>query len=293
MISEAKPFVKWAGGKTRVLDTLIYFISKQSRNQIITTYIEPFLGGGSLFFYLVQNYNFSKYIISDINSPLIATYQAIKDNLHYLSGYLEALENRYYDTQNKKVFFEDVRSKFNEELKENSKYSSPYDKARIAGKLIFLNKTCFNGLYRLNSKGEFNTSYGKYKKPKIFDEDNLKAVSKVLQRCEIYNLDFWGLKEYINDKCIVYLDPPYKPLSETANFTSYTSQNFTDSNHERLVRFCDYIDSIGGKFILSNSDQEECHALYCKYQIEKYQNLRSINSNGSKRGGINEILVKN
>lgn len=281
----AKPFIKWAGGKTQLLteidNEIPNFIKK---NQF--TYIEPFVGAGAVFFWIIQKYpNINKAVINDINPDLMNTYQIIKENVEELIQLLKIWENEFHSLENnineKKEYYYSKRKLFNKRKSDN---------VTQAALFIFLNRTCFNGLYRVNSKNEFNVPIGSYKKPMICDEENLRAVNEVLQNVTILCGDFEKTLKYAENITLFYLDPPYKPLSNTSSFNSYTNKEFDDVEQIRLAKFCEKIDSLGYKWILSNSDVKGKNPndnffdeLYGKFIIKRVLAKRNINANPNKR----------
>ena len=291
----AKPFIKWAGGKTQLLteidNEIPNFIKK---NQF--TYIEPFVGAGAVFFWIIQKYpNINKAVINDINPDLMNTYQIIKENVEELIQLLKIWENEFHSLENnineKKEYYYSKRKLFNKRKSDN---------VTQAALFIFLNRTCFNGLYRVNSKNEFNVPIGSYKKPMICDEENLRAVNEVLQNVTILCGDFEKTLKYAENITLFYLDPPYKPLSNTSSFNSYTNKEFDDVEQIRLAKFCEKIDSLGYKWILSNSDVKGKNPndnffdeLYGKFIIKRVLAKRNINANPNKRGELTELLITN
>jgi len=285
----AKPFVKWAGGKGQLLEEIQRRLPEGLRTGEIDTYVEPFVGGGAVFFHLAQNYETIKqFYLFDINEDLINCYNAIKNNVESLIAELNNLERQFLrkDRSGRRDFYYRVRQQFNSD--------------RSPTKLISLNKTCYNGLYRVNRKGEFNVPFGDYKNPKICNEENLRAVSEVLTRADIICADFEQTERYIDSNSFVYLDPPYRPISSTAGFTSYSKDDFNEQDQLRLAEFCRRIDSKGAKFLLSNSDPKNedstDHFFETKYKgfkIERVMAIRPINCKSSGRGKISEILVTN
>ena len=245
----AKPFVKWAGGKTQLLKEIDNVIPSTIKyRQYI--YIEPFVGGGAVLFWMLQQYpNIKQAIINDINSDLINTYKIIKENVNDLIDILKVWEKEYHslkDTpEKKKEYYYSKREQFN---------TRTTDKTTHAGLFIFLNRTCFNGLYRVNRKNQFNVPIGSYKTPMLCDEDNLIAVSQTLQKVTILNGDFEDTLKFAKQDTLFYLDPPYKPLSNTSSFNSYAKDEFDDNEQIRLAKFCQKIDLLGYQWILSNSD---------------------------------------
>lgn len=291
---KAKPFVKWVGGKTQLLDEVQKSLPANLCQYSNLTYIEPFIGGGAVLFWILQEYpNISRAIINDINKELICTYKVIKNNVQELICRLENLQFQYKsrDLEERKSFFLEQRRLF------NSKDISDIETAAL---FIFLNKTCFNGLYRVNSKGEFNVPHGKYANPKICDKDNLVAVSRLLQRVDIYCGDFADTEKFANDNTIFYLDPPYKPLSETSSFTSYSKDGFNDEEQIRLRDFCRRISQKNAMFIASNSDPKEettgesfFEQIYHQFEIKRVSATRLINANPNNRGFVSEIMISN
>ena len=288
------PFVKWAGGKSQSLDILSRYLPKNISE--IKKYAEPMVGGGALFFNILSRYNFEQLYISDINAELINSYKVIKDNVEDLIIKLNDMQKVFLSLaeNGRKDFYYKIRNDFNNtELLEKT----AVDKA---AQFIFLNKTCFNGLYRVNRKGQFNVPMGAYKNPTICDEENLRNISKLLKNVVIVCGDYTLSKTFIDKETFVYLDPPYRPISETSGFTSYNSEIFNDNEQIRLSEFIKEIDKKGAKIILSNSDPKNVNAednffddLYKDYKINRVKATRMINSNAEKRGEINELLICN
>jgi len=295
-IITAKPFLKWAGGKTQLLDEIEKRLPNIFRTGEVTTYIEPFVGGGAVFFYIAQNYPSIKYFyLFDINNDLVNCYKTIQSNVYELIDALKKLESSFLSLNHtvRKNFYSEIRASFNQDkCKKNN--------LETVAKLIFLNKTCFNGLYRVNRKNGFNVPFGDYKKPKICDEKNLLAVSQVLQRAEIICGDFEKSEKYINKKTFVYLDPPYRPLNKTANFTSYSKDSFSEDDQLRLANFCKEIKKTGAKFLLSNSDPKNENKNdnffennFKGFDICSVKASRLINCKAIGRGQINELIITN
>lgn len=291
---KAKPFVKWVGGKTQLLEEVRKSLPARLCQYDDITYVEPFVGGGAVLFWILQEYpNISRAIINDINKELICTYRVIKEDVDNLIDALEQLDAQYKSKsqEERKQFFIDKRSRF------NTKNISEIETAAL---FIFLNRTCFNGLYRVNSKGEFNVPHGKYANPKICDRENLLAVSKLLQRVEILCGDFEATEKYAGSKTIYYIDPPYKPLSETSSFTSYAKDGFDDSEQIRVRDFCSRITHQEALFIASNSDPIERNTgksffdqIYYQFNVKRVSATRMINANPNKRGFVSEIMISN
>lgn len=292
----AKPFLKWVGGKTQLLNEIRQYYPFLNGN--ITKYAEPFVGGGAVLFDVINNYgdNLQSIYISDINEPLINTYTQIRDNCKELVAELESLRDHYTNCtpDAQKQTYLANRQRYNTLISEN------IFSAETAALLIFLNKTCFNGLYRVNSKGQFNVPIGSYKNPLICDHDNLLAVSSALQKVIIVNADYRESKDFIDSQTFVYLDPPYRPLNKTSSFTSYTKELFGDKEQVELANFVNDISKSGAKLLVSNSDPKNTDEndnffdeLYGQQLIERVKANRMINSKASRRGAITELLISN
>ena len=299
----AKPFLKWAGGKSKLISEIEKRFPKDIKESgKIERYFEPFVGGGALFFYLMSNYDVNESFIYDINSELIVVYKTIQNNPKELIDLLSEIKEEFIPKEHdgRKEFYLNIRKSFNENLYDFDfeNYSSEF--IERAAQIIFMNKTCFNGLFRVNKKGEFNVPFGKYKNPKIFDETNLMNASVALKNTKIINGSFLESEELIDDKSLVYLDPPYRPLSKSSNFTSYSKFDFNDDDQIELSEYYKRISKIGAKAILSNSDPKNTDEndnffddLYGDFVIDRVKAPRMINCNGNKRKPVNEILVKN
>lgn len=292
-----KPFIKWAGGKGQLLTEIRkrYPIGLETN---IKKYCEPFVGGGAVLFDILSNYSIEEVLINDINSELINTYRQIIENLKDLVNDLKKIEESYIllESEERKLYYYKKRERFNY-LKLNGNEKTNIEKAVL---FIFLNKTCFNGLFRVNKKGNFNVPMGSYKKPLICDEENLIKISKLLKNVKIKNGSYEECISFIDEKTFVYIDPPYRPLTATANFTSYTENNFNDEEQIKLKKFIDSITTKRGKVLLSNSDPKNENNddnffddLYNKYIIERVYAKRFINSKAENRGEITELLISN
>lgn len=298
MNTAVKPFLKWAGGKGQLLSQLDQHLPK-GINGIDFTYLEPFVGGGAMLFHILQQFpNIKKAVINDINSYLITAYRVIKNNPDELIKRLAELENQYYSTNDdevQKTFYLHVRETFNEvEMDE-------VDRTKY---LIFLNRTCFNGLYRVNSKGKFNVPLGRYLHPTICNAETIKADSELLNRVElvILNGDFEQTIEHLSDGFnLFYFDPPYRPLNATSSFNSYSKEDFNDEEQIRLRDYCVKLSEYPNvKWMLSNAD---CSAknpddtffeeIYRGFNINRVYASRAINANPSKRGKLTELLITN
>lgn len=292
--SVAKPFVKWVGGKTQLLDDIKKTLPSDLKDKGNVTYVEPFVGGGAVLFWILQEYpNINRAVINDINAELICTYQVIKTDVEPLIKELNKLQSAYLplSEENRKQFFLTQRAQFN--TKSNTDIMT-------AALFIFLNRVCFNGLYRVNSKGEFNVPHGRYSNPKICDEETLRADSKLLQKVEILCGDFSQTGKYADSNALYYFDPPYRPITETSAFTSYSAGGFDDAEQTRLRDFCDEITHSKSMFVASNSDPQNIDRqdeffdrLYRSFRIKRVSAARMINSKGSGRGCISEIMITN
>jgi len=298
----ARPFLKWAGGKTQLLDEIKSRLPKDINNGRYTTYVEPFVGGGAVFFRLAQTYDFQECCIADINSDLYITYTVVKRNVEELIDKLRNIREEFLncDIETRRDFYTTVRSEFNRT--KNEVDCNRYSEAWIhhASRLIFLNKTCFNGLYRVNLKGGFNVPFGKYKYYSILQENILRPDAKVLQNTEIFQGDFTDIAPHIDENTFVYFDPPYRPLNSTSLFTGYAKNGFDDDEQRRLAAFFAECDAKGAGCMLSNSDPKNADPkdeffdeLYAGFNIDRVPAKRMINSDSSKRGSINEIIVTN
>ncbi len=288
-----KPFVKWVGGKNNLVSEIEKLIPLDGS---ITKYAEPMVGGGALFFDILPKYNFDKYYISDSNTELMNTYQVIKNNVDALVKKLIEMQMSFLpmDNNGRKYYYYQARERFNTLALKND---TATEKAAL---FIFLNKTCFNGLYRVNRKGQFNVPMGAYKNPTICDEENLRNVSVGLQNVTIVCGDYTLSRDFVDKNTFVYFDPPYRPISETAAFTSYNKDCFDDNEQKRLAAFFTELSKIGAVVALSNSDPKNINEndnffddLYKDYKIIRVSAPRMINSKAEKRGAVNELLICN
>lgn len=288
-----KPFLKWAGGKAQILEN-IRMKYPAGLGKTVTKYAEPFVGGGAVLFDILSNYDMEQIYISDVNRELILTYKTIRDNIDALISHLNDLETTYLpaDEYARKEMYYRNRVRFNALKLGNS--NSP----ELAALFVFLNRTCFNGLYRVNSKGEFNVPQGSYKNPCICDEDNLSAVAKKLQNVHIVCGDYKESVEFIDKNTFAYFDPPYRPLTVSSSFTSYTQDGFSDKEQIELARFIDKLSECGAFVVASNSDPKNANEaddffdeLYSRHKIFRISASRAINSVGNGRGKINELLI--
>lgn len=295
-VNIAKPFLKWAGGKTQLIDEIKNNLPENLNNRPFT-FIEPFVGSGAVFFWMMNKFqNIEKAVINDINTDLTDCYISIKEDLEDLINILSKYQTEYHaifnDKEKAKEYYYEKRSLFNTRKSTRTVQSALF---------IFLNKTCFNGLYRVNSKNQYNVPIGRSKSlPNICNEENLRAVSEILQRTIILNGDYTDTLEYADDNTLFYFDPPYKPLSETSSFNSYAKDVFDDAQQIRLKEFCETLNDLGHQWILSNSDMKNVNPddnffddLYEEFNILRVNARRSINSNGNKRGNLTELLITN
>ena len=298
----ARPFLKWAGGKTQLLAQFSKRLPSELKNGEITHYVEPFVGGGAVFFYLNLRYPFSHSTIFDVNEELILSYRVIKKSIKKLIEALESLESEYVlrDDEDRKRFYYHVRDEFNRKKPNLNVKKYNTDWIERAAETIFLNHTCYNGLFRVNMKGEFNVPFGRYKNPQILNKDNLNDVAMVLKKTTIVQGDFAESKKFVDNKTFVYIDPPYRPLNTTSLFTSYSKDGFSDEDQCRLADFFKELDKTGAKIMLSNSDPRNENPddsffdeLYADFTIERVPAKRIINCNGSGRGKINELIITN
>lgn len=292
----AKPFLKWAGGKGQLLNKFEEMYPQELINGEIDTYIEPFIGGGAVLFDVLQKYKVKKAVIVDLNKELINCYRCIKADVDELIKHLKTLQDEFLSLsdEKRKDYFLKVRNRYNE-IHLNGKYD--FEKA---ADFIFLNKTCFNGLYRVNSKGEFNVPFGKYKKPLICDSENFTLISNLLQNVEIRFGDYSICEEYVNGKTFIYFDPPYRPLIENLSFVGYDKSGFNDENQKELAEFVKKLDKHNCLVMLSNSDPKNTNPddnffdeLYKEFEIDRIFAKRMINCQADKRGDITEIVVRN
>lgn len=298
----AKPFLKWAGGKGQLLNAFFDFYPKELKSNKIQNYYEPFIGGGAVFFDIAQRFNIKSAVIYDINEELILTYKVVQSHVSELIEYLLNYYSIYSGLKESKQkdYYYKIREEFNSKrVKTNYLKFSKYWIERAA-QVIFLNKTCFNGLFRFNSKGEFNVPAGQYKNPKILDKENLLGASEMLSIAEIKMGDFKKVKKDIKENSFVYFDPPYRPLNSTSSFTSYSKYRFGDEQQKALAKLFQTLHSQGAKLMLSNSDPKNINPednffdeLYKNFQISRVPAKRMINSDASKRAAIKEIVVTN
>lgn len=300
---QARPFLKWAGGKSQLLEQFEEYYPIELKHGQIDRYIEPFIGGGAVFFHIAHKYNIKKAYLYDINPELILVLKTVQQSPFVLIERLDEISERYKELslEARRNLYYEMREKYNR--RRNQMNYESYSDAWVlrAAQLIFLNKTCFNGLFRMNTKGEFNVPYGSYQNPRILDGDNIISASKLLQIAEIKTGDFENCETHVTSSSFIYFDPPYRPISQTASFTAYSKLNFDDKSQIRLARFFRYLDKTHHiKIMLSNSDPMNedpsdlfFEDLYSGFNIRKVHANRMINCNGKKRGQINELLITN
>lgn len=291
----AKPFLKWAGGKTQLITEIEKSLPYEITNEKFT-YIEPFVGSGAVLFWMLNNFpKLEKAVINDINEDLINTYRSIASRPKELISILQVLQNEFHGLEGKdeqkKEYYYQKRELYNTRKEEQSGQAALF---------IFLNRTCFNGLYRVNRKNEYNVPMGSYKRPTICDKENILAVSNALQKVEILCGDYENTLNEAATNSFFYFDPPYKPLSNTSSFNSYAKDVFNDEEQIRLRNFCSRLEKLGHKWMLSNSDVKGKDTndnffdeIYSEFSISRVKARRSINANPEKRGELNELLITN
>lgn len=294
-VSGAKPFLKWAGGKRQLIPTIQAVLPSNFEKAKNLTYIEPFIGGGAVLFWMLQAYpNIQQAIINDINPDLTTAYRIVQQRPEDLIHALADVQEQYYKLpteEARRTYFETLRDEFN---------TRPLEPLRNTVVLIFLNRTCFNGLYRVNSKGGFNVPFGRFDRPTICNPEVIRADSALLQRVTILNGDFAAVLPHVHTDSFFYFDPPYKPLSKTALFNAYATETFDDASQHRLASFCRSLDAQGQRWLLSNSDVQNADAtnmyfdeLYTGFTVQRILAKRTINSKADGRGRISELLINN
>lgn len=297
MSEKIRPFVKWAGGKGSLISQLNNFYPYELKNGIIERYIEPFVGGGAVLIDILQKYDVQEAYAFDINIDLINSYNVIKDDLEELITNLKKMEIEYLqlEQEERKNYFYNKRDEYNSYALEENEQN-----VQRAAQFIYLNRTCFNGLYRVNKEGKFNVPVGNYKNPTICDEKNLRKLSELIQNVQFQYGDYKRSMEYVTENTFVYFDPPYRPLNVTSGFTSYTKEDFNDDSQRELAAFYRKLNERNAKLMLSNSNpkniNEEDHFfdnIYHGFNIDEIYASRIINANSKGRGKISEILVTN
>ena len=291
----AKPFVKWAGGKGALIKQLVKYLPNNFIEQQKVTYIEPFVGGGAMLFYMLAHYpNIKNAVINDVNKDLMNCYQLIKTDPIKLITLLHYISDEFYQLQTideKSRYYYYMREKYNKD---------EFSMEKRAACFIFLNKTCFNGLYRVNTNGKFNVPFGRYKTPKICDEGVIMADHKVLQKVDIFVGGYDNITRHLGKIYnFVYIDPPYRPLSESASFIEYTHNIFDDTEQEKLKTYCDMLTKKNCKIMQSNSNSLDSDGesyftkLYDTYFINRIKAHRFINAYAGKRKKETELLIMN
>lgn len=292
----AKPFLKWAGGKSQLIKEIECFYPFKDGN--ITKYAEPFLGGGAVLFDVLNKFELDEIYVSDTNGDLINAYCTVRDDVEYLINTLTEMQKQFIplNTELRKKYYIEKRERFNL-LKKYGDFDSSVERAAL---MIFLNKTCFNGLYRVNKNGFFNVPMGSYKNPIICDEKNLRNVAQKLKNVTIVMGDYKKSERFIDENTFAYFDPPYRPITDTSSFTSYTENLFDDGKQEELAHFVDNLSRKGAKILVSNSDPKNTNQnddffeqIYISHNIKRVGANRMINCNGQSRGKIKELLISN
>jgi len=301
--NQAKPFLKWAGGKSQLLPQFQEFYPAALKTGKIDKYIEPFVGGGAVFFDVSKRFELETFYLFDINEELVLTYRVIQKEPNKLIQYLQEMAKSYLalSEEKRKIFYYSVRDDFNSSQPQFDYQFYSDDWVVRASQLMFMNRTCFNGLFRLNSRGAFNVPHGRYKNPSIVDVENILCVSQTLQKAEISCGDFTACEKWVTENSFVYFDPPYRPLSKTASFTSYSKYRFEDEEQIRLAQFFRKLDEKYGAYLMlsnsdpTNEDQQDdfFERLYMGFNIHKVLANRMINCDATRRGQISELLITN
>lgn len=298
MCDMAKPFLKWAGGKRQLISEIEARLPADIDK--CSSYVEPFIGGGAVLFHLLEKRTYEEVHISDLNPELILCYRTLQEDAKGVIKHLSKMIESYPSEQeDRKDSYYAIREDWNSNVGKLSSLSKP-KKARRVAQTLFLNKTCFNGLFRVNRKGEFNVPIGSYVNPSFPNSEDLLEVQKALQGVTIHLAPFEECESWVSKDSFVYFDPPYRPLSDTAHFVSYSKDDFNDQDQERLATLFRDLDQKGAKLLLSNSDpkntvpdDEFFDSLYSEFTIDRVSANRAINSKGLKRGPINELLIRN
>ena len=301
--SGPRPFLKWAGGKSQLLGEFGRYLPRaELKERRIKRYVEPFIGGGAVFFSLGRSYPFEESTVCDINEELVLTYRVIRHSLPRLVCELSAIGSAYsaLSGPRQEAYYYEIRDAFNRERAgvDFSRYNARW--ITRAAQIIFLNHTCYNGLFRVNRGGGFNVPFGRYRNPEVLNAENLADVSALLSQTRILCGDFTRCRRYVDDQTFVYLDPPYRPLNATSSFTAYAREGFSDADQVRLARFFCELDRKGAFVMLSNSDpagedpaDSYFDDLYDGFTIRRVPAKRMINCDGTRRGTVNELLITN
>jgi len=300
---QPKPFLKWAGGKTQLLNVLATKLPESILSSLyIERYVEPFVGSGAMFFFLKRHFQVNESYLIDYNPEIILAFKVVQRDPDALIQELRNLEKTYFSLseEQRSEFFYYIRNQYNTQRHRLDYHRYNKNWITRTSWLIFLNKTCYNGLFRSNRKGDFNVPFGRYKKPAICDEETLQESSRALQDAEIICGDFSLSASYIKEGTLVYFDPPYRPLSSTSNFTSYSREGFSEADQKRLAQFFREMDKRGAHLIQSNSDPKNENPadnffddLYKGFVIERVPAKRFINCDATRRGEINELIIRN
>lgn len=298
----ARPFLKWAGGKAQLLDVFTRRVPQGLNEGTLPVFVEPFIGGGAVYFKFNSIFRFKECHIFDINEELVLAYSVVKNDVRGLIDYLGDVSDDFLSRNDsgRKDYYYTMRDAFNRAKGAINFTQYGEEWIERAGQLIFLNRTCFNGLYRVNSRDEFNVPFGRYRNPRILHEGVLRADSVALRNTTVHLGDFTLAEPYISKDTFVYFDPPYRPLNQTSSFTQYSKDRFTDEEQRRLAAFYAQCDARGASLMLSNSDPKNIDPgdeffddLYAGYHIDRVPARRTINCDGTKRGKIHEIIVTN
>lgn len=291
----ARPFVKWVGGKGQLIGQLSPLLPKDLSKRAAFVYVEPFVGGGAMLFYVLSRYpNIERAVANDLNVDLVTTYKVVQNKPEQLITTLAEMQRTFYawtEEPERRAYYLDLRERYN---------SHPSDDVEIAALFIFLNRTCFNGLYRVNAKGQYNVPFGKAVRPLICDADNLRAASALLQKVEFLCGDFESVGRHVQGRAFWYFDPPYRPLTPTASFTAYSKDGFGDNQQRRLAAFCRRLDTAGHQWLLSNSDPHNVDPedtffedIFAGFEIRRVSAARMVNSKADGRGKITELAIRN
>jgi len=298
----ARPFLKWAGGKAQLLDAFTRRVPRELHEGTLPIFVEPFMGGGAVYFHFNSIFRFKECHIFDINEELVLAYSVVKNDVRGLIDYLAGISDGYLSKSDagRKDFYYAMRDTFNRTKGAVNFRQYSEDWIERAGQFIFLNRTCFNGLYRVNSRGGFNVPFGRYQNPTILHEDVLRADAELLRNTTIHLGDFTQSEPHISEETFVYFDPPYRPLNRTSSFTQYAKEGFTDEEQRRLAAYYARCNARGARLMLSNSDPKNVDPddeffddLYAGYHIDRVPARRMINCDGTGRGEIYEIIVTN
>ncbi len=298
-----RPFLKWAGGKSRLIEQLAHLFPPELSQGKIQRYVEPFVGGGAMFLHIATHYpDVQEFVIADVNEALMVCYRTIQHDVDAVIERLATMREQYMqaDHEARKRLFYDIRAHFNAQEPVTDITSFDASWVERTAQFIFLNHTCYNGLTRFNASGEFNVPFGDYKHPRLYEEQHMRQWAKLLQHTTIVCGDFTVCQRYADPHTFLYCDPPYRPISKTASFTAYSKHAFDDADQRRLAGFFRVLDSTGAKLMLSNSDPQAHNpddrffdALYDGFTFRQVRAARAINANGNGRGKIAELVIMN